>query len=82
MTDSCSNIQTVNFRTPNHIPDVVSWDDWDSPWIAETETQIMEIRAKYQKRIEENHMKLIEDKQKFKENNQNSHQPWNDYKQP
>jgi hypothetical protein len=87
MNDQGSLITTVNFRTPNYLPDVVSWDDWDSPWIAETETEIIAARERHQKRIERNHEGLLYQKKLWKMIKENSifytheeNQPWNDYK--
>jgi hypothetical protein len=85
MNDQCSLICEIHFKTPNHLPKSVSWDDWDSPWISENETEIMATRERHQKRIEQNHEALNYQKKLWKKMTESSlfftHeaiQPWND----
>jgi len=86
MNDQCSLIKSVHFKSPNHLPNSVSWEDWDCPWITEQETDIMAIRERHQKRIEQNHEALLYEKklwQIMKESpmffTYEQNPPWNEY---
>ena len=86
MNDQCSLIKSVHFKSPNHLPNAVRWDDWDCPWISENETEIMAARERHQKRIDENYEALLYQKKLWKMMSESpvffTHeaiQPWNDY---